>query len=656
MNRGVEDPPLKLRAVELPNSNSFGTCKKHYVALHSRRSCPTTDGHSSTEGRCHLARESHATSCFYTQPTARGVRGSALSLQNPLPALAVYVDVHFLAVIQMLRSAIRASLDEILASFRGERGRYLLAKDLHKHLERVWLSPRPSLLRDTSNAALCKFLALHRSRAPERQSTAASSKYGSPESSSDNEVTCEAKREDTSVFQHLEALERESSKTMCRSAYNRLPNRGDTLRVVPPPLELLAAFAASSRMGSCSEGQSYSTPSTLLELSLVSIQNSAYRPSCVVGLCVRSLLDLYVQAIRSLQPALLPEGSVVLMAAVNIPMMFRVLEEHQLLVQPLDLETTTLLPTESSLQEAVKCWGARIKAVVFSHLYGGISDIQTLVAFCTRHKLLLIEDCAESFVGELYRGNPLADVSLFSFGLIKTCTAAGGGIATVRSHIVAARMQSIQALYPFSSRWTSLKKLCVTLGACFLQSNFIMKSLLTLCKYDVVAALSLCLWRIPQVRGFPLKGELFGLLRFQPNAFLLGVLLNRLETWNLAEFVDQQARTFSFARRLQSLRLQIPGSDAAFKTFWLFPVLPPPNVDTVKFALALRENGLCAAKDASTLVCYKTAGTLAGRMRPPVRAAKMMSRLVYLPVNRRLTEEQLTQAEVAIAKTLAGFY
>ncbi|KAL8435558.1 hypothetical protein ACSSS7_002403 [Eimeria intestinalis] len=127
------------------------------------------------------------------------------------------------------------------------------------------------------------------------------------------------------------------------------------------------------------------------------------KPGCVVGLCVRSLLDLFIQAVRSLHPALLPEGSVVLVAAVNIPMMFRILEEHKLLVQPVDVHPSSLMPTNESLQQAMTCWGPRIKGLLCSHLYGGISDMEPVVKFCTKYKILLLEDCAESFVGELYR-------------------------------------------------------------------------------------------------------------------------------------------------------------------------------------------------------------------------------------------------------------
>merc|ERR1712066_1170159 len=41
----------------------------------------------------------------------------------------------------------------------------------------------------------------------------------------------------------------------------------------------------------------------------------------------------------------------------------------------------------------------------------------------------IIEDCAQCYNG--YMGSNFADVNLFSFGIIKTSTALGGGIAVV---------------------------------------------------------------------------------------------------------------------------------------------------------------------------------------------------------------------------------
>ena len=69
------------------------------------------------------------------------------------------------------------------------------------------------------------------------------------------------------------------------------------------------------------------------------------------------------------------------------------------------------------------------------------------------HGLLLIEDCAQSFTGMEYRGHPESDVSLFSFGPIKTSTALGGDACRrVRDPEVLARMRTAQRTHPVQGR------------------------------------------------------------------------------------------------------------------------------------------------------------------------------------------------------------
>ncbi|XP_026194401.1 uncharacterized protein LOC34620621 [Cyclospora cayetanensis] len=544
-------------------------------------------------GPLHPAMETHLPSSTVAHCDYAGECIDPPCPRNPLGALAVYVDVDFPAVLQMFRTALTAAVEEATASlFSGVEGRLKRTRQLHRSLEKFWLFACQNGMHNRIQQHSELFLGSlqHQdNRATQGRSTTASLNSDTTSTSvSCDEASGQCPNKGTSEHRLLPSSTLKGS--LVTNAHATAPPLPSALRpvqrddgsIIAPPLELLAAYADTDltvslpdpRQPVVVEAQEHLTP----------VVFPAFRSArgCVVGLCVRSLLDLYVQAIRSIQPALLPRGSVVLMAAVNVPMMFSILEHHQLLVQPLDLDAHTLMPTKKSLQKAVDCWGSRIKALVCSHLYGGLCNVQPLVDFCTENKLLLIEDCAESFVGDLYRGHPRADISLFSFGLIKSCTAAGGGIATVR--------------------------------------------------------------------GFPSKGEIFKLLRVQPSASLLAVLLRRLESWNLSDFMEQQLRTIGFARRLQNLGLQMPGSGATFKTFWLFPIVTPAGTKLDEFEATLRENGLYAASDATTLVCYSPSPSVSSIMGLPAIAASMMRRIVYLPVNRRSTVQELLRVEAALAK------
>ncbi|CDJ52732.1 Innexin unc-9, related [Eimeria brunetti] len=331
--------------------------------------------------------------------------------QSPLAALAVYIDVNFTSALQMLRTAASAAVEEAKATlFLGSNGRFNITRRLHRGLENLWIRPCPPLTSvNFDNICLLLGSLQHQGhRCGLRTPTLGSSSGELPAvdciheaaahvdgtslscSSADNLVGCISPENEACSADSLPATWR----PFCRHDGT----------FIAPPLELLAAFADSNSAHKPHDCRFSLTPEGHEPWTLRPKTSFPSTVGCVVGLCVRSLLDLYIQAIRSLQPALLPKRSVVLVSAVNVPMMFRVLKEHDLIVQPLDLDPHTLMPTEQSLQNAVECWGSRVKALLCSHLYGGICDLQPLVDFSAKHKLLLIEDCAESFVGELYRG------------------------------------------------------------------------------------------------------------------------------------------------------------------------------------------------------------------------------------------------------------
>ncbi len=48
------------------------------------------------------------------------------------------------------------------------------------------------------------------------------------------------------------------------------------------------------------------------------------------------------------------------------------------------------------LESAKRCLSSKTKAIVLVHLYGFIDAMEDWVAFCAEHKLLLVEDCAQS--------------------------------------------------------------------------------------------------------------------------------------------------------------------------------------------------------------------------------------------------------------------
>src|SRR6202171_265742 len=137
-------------------------------------------------------------------------------------------------------------------------------------------------------------------------------------------------------------------------------------------------------------------------------------------------------------------GDEVLVSAVTHPDMVRILEAHGLVAVPVDLDLATLAPR---LELAEKLVTDRTRAILVAHLFGGRVDIEPVAAFARQHQLLLWEDCAQAFTSPDDAGDMRADVSMYSFGALKTCTALGGALLEVRSPSLLVRMRRTQATW-----------------------------------------------------------------------------------------------------------------------------------------------------------------------------------------------------------------
>ena len=145
----------------------------------------------------------------------------------------------------------------------------------------------------------------------------------------------------------------------------------------------------------------------------------------------------------------LPEGDEVLLSAVTHPDMPRIVRAHGLVPVPVDLDLTTAAPRADALERAL---GPRARAILVAHLFGARFDLSEVAELARRHRLLLIEDCAQTILGPDDAGDPRADVSLYSFGSIKTATALGGALVRVRDAALLARMRKVEAAWPRQPR------------------------------------------------------------------------------------------------------------------------------------------------------------------------------------------------------------
>ena len=298
----------------------------------------------------------------------------------------------------------------------------------------------------------------------------------------------------------------------------------------------------------------------------------------VVTLSVRSGFDLLLSALS------LPKGSEVLfLPGITIPGMVQIVEAHGL--QPVGVDPPS--PTQMLPPKLAPFVTEQTRVVVISHLFGSIHKAGDLIREAQSLNLLVVEDCAQSFLGSAakrslacpwpmgFRGHETSDVTLSSFGNIKTLTALGGGVARVQDSQLRARMREIEGTWPVRSRrqrlWTVFR---AVISKLFLTPMLygLMEAAVTTLGLDFDHLI------VTYVRGFA-KLEY---IRQQPTLELLELLLWRLQSQHMAAFEDASLQScVSRRRRLAKIiieRLEKEGVEFVSKgdgtnAWWLLPML-----------------------------------------------------------------------------------
>jgi perosamine synthetase len=333
----------------------------------------------------------------------------------------------------------------------------------------------------------------------------------------------------------------------------------------------------------------------------------------------------------------LPVGGEVVFSAVTHPDMPRLAEQHGLTAIPVDLDPETLAPRLDALQRAI---GPRTRVVVVAHLFGGRVDLEPIARECRRGRVLLVEDCAQAFGGPEDTGDPRAPVSMFSFGILKTATALGGAMLTVRDPRLRERMREIQRRWPVQSRRSHLKRIAQTVSFVGLTRPAPYALVAHLC-----AALGVDFDRLVNsaAKAFPAgsTAELVRRLELQPGAPLLRLMADRLLGFDHARLLERAASGARLAELLPD-GTHVGGA-ALDHTHWLFPIVTDHAGELIAAARAV---GFDAARSASSVQAIAAPAD-----RPdlePLCARRVMSRLVFVPTYPELPRGSLERLAAAI--------
>ncbi|HEX4929642.1 MAG TPA: DegT/DnrJ/EryC1/StrS family aminotransferase, partial [Gaiellaceae bacterium] len=357
-------------------------------------------------------------------------------------------------------------------------------------------------------------------------------------------------------------------------------------------------------------------------------------PQALVCLSVRSAWELLLDALQ------LREGDEIAFSAITHPDMVRIAAARGLRALPVDVDPESLSPGVEALGRAL---GPRTRVLVVAHLFGGSVDLRPAAELARRRGVLVVEDCAQSLRGPNEWVDPNADVSLFSFGSIKTATALGGAIVHVADAGLAERMRSFQAAWPVQKRreyGARVAKLAVlrALGRPYVYRLFASSLAVLGRELDTVVNGS--------VKGFP-GPDLLRRIRRRPAAPLLALLERRLRRFDHAR-LGARARTGERVASSLPGHLRRPGRSAVGSTHWVFPVLAADRVGLVS---SLRLAGFDAATATSGIAAV--AGPPDRPDLEPTQARRTLEQIVFLPVYPELGAGELDRLAETVAVALA---
>jgi dTDP-4-amino-4,6-dideoxygalactose transaminase len=352
----------------------------------------------------------------------------------------------------------------------------------------------------------------------------------------------------------------------------------------------------------------------------------------LVTLSVRSGWDMLLSALR------LPAGSEVIVSAVTIPDMIRIIEHHGLVAVPVDVHADRLEPALEELERAIT---PRTRAILIAHLFGSRVDMAPIIQLAQQHNLMVIEDCAQAFVGSSYAGHAEADCSMFSFGPIKTATALGAAVLRIRDPNLRIRMSELQGTYPMQRRWVYLTRVA---------KYALFRLLLTPLLFGIlVRAYRLLGMDYDRTFGNAThsfgKEDFFDEIRRQPCAPLVRLLERRLATFPNDGAHRLERRTERGDRLAGRLpRSMMVGGQNYSHTFWVVPIRIANPGEVVA---ALRSAGFDAT-GRSSLIVVRGPGQSAKGTR---QHAPWIGDTVFLPNGDHMSDREWERMSQIVAET-----
>lgn len=353
-----------------------------------------------------------------------------------------------------------------------------------------------------------------------------------------------------------------------------------------------------------------------------SIENIWPNKNVNVGLSVRTIFDLLLIKKE------FKKGSEVIMSGITIPDMVKIVESHNLNVIPIDIKMDSLQVSERAISNAIT---EKTVMIVIAHLFGTTMEMDPVYkALKKRPDIIIVEDCAQAFNGiQGYSAGNKTDISIFSFGSIKSITALGGAIAFSKDEDLYYQLKQQLDYYNSISNVKFIVKLfkylfLKLLSIPFIYGAFISISNLFKLDYDKII--------ISTVRNFR-RNDFREAIRLSPPKSQLKFLLYRLQTMSSNHFTKRKEIGDYVSTRLESTKVH--GYKNSTHTYWLFPIRAKNREYVVN---KLCEVGFDATLTSTQLLAIKPTTP---ELKNPSECKLYMSQTIYLPIYDSLPKKTL---------------
>lgn len=349
---------------------------------------------------------------------------------------------------------------------------------------------------------------------------------------------------------------------------------------------------------------------TMAELLGKNLQKLEDKETELFCLSVRTGLSLTLTALN------FKPNSEILVMNINIPDMFSVLSAHHLTAIPLAVNKNTL---SIDLSQAKALLTEKTKAILVTHLFGSIMELEEISTWAKSNHLIVLEDCAQAYDGT-YIGHASSDVAMFSFGLIKSNTSLSGAMLRFKNQQLHQQVLNLNNQLPQQKPQQYLKKIfkgflikIVTTNAIFsLIYNF---SRLTNRDFDNLLA--------SMTKGFP-GADVMAKIRFRPCNANIRLMKKRLADFPAANILARKQMAMEILKTVpEPMKI---GNGNKNHSYWVLPVASEHATQLIE---RLRKKGCDATNKASSLIKLQHASI-------PVLPYELdLALLVYLPIDHK---------------------